>query len=160
MSSAIIDIQCVVASDLSYLIKEMSIVGIQSMATQHFIFKHNNISQNEKSRGVNKWLENNYHGLSLDYGDINYEEIDRIINSFRFKYIYVKGKQKQKIIKQFIPHIDVIDLEELDCPRQAELCVEDHLPFCIFHNDKTYSTQCTFHKIYAMKKWFINNIEL
>jgi hypothetical protein len=156
MSSAILDIQCILSADNKYLIKELSITGIESMATQHYIFKHYDNSQNAKSRSVNKWLERNYHGLSIEYGDIEYKEINKILNSFTFDSIYVKGEQKQSIIKNFIPHINVVNLEDLDCPRQAELC-EDNLPCCIFHKDKHY-TQCTFYKIFVLKKWFNNNI--
>lgn len=157
MSSAIIDIQCNLASNNKYLIKEMSIVGVETMVTQHYIFKHGDHTQNAKSRSVNKWLERNYHGFSIEHGDIEYTEIDKILNSFGFRYIFVKGEQKQNIIKTYIPHVDVIDLEELDCPRLDELCVEKkNLPCCIFHMHKHY-THCTLYKSHVLKKWFLNN---
>lgn len=156
-SAAILDIQCVLNSDNKYMIKELSIVDVDTWASQHYIFKLCNvITQNLKSRNVNKWLENNYHGLSLNYGDIEYKELDRILNSFKFELIYVKGLQKQAIIKEIIPQIDVINLEDLGCPRLDQLCIEDGLPCCVFHKYSN-TKQCSFHKVFALKKWFINN---
>jgi hypothetical protein len=156
MSSAILDIQCVLGVDSKYLIKEMSVIDTETWATQHWIFKHCNNVQNASTRRTNKWLEHNHHGLSIGYGDVEYEEIDRILNSLKFEYIYVKGEQKQKLITEFIPHTVVTNIEDMGCPRLNQLCVEDNLPCCIFHmglNPK----QCTFYKIFALRKWFLNN---
>jgi hypothetical protein len=156
MSSAILDIQCVLGVDSKYLIKEMSVIDTETWATQHWIFKHSNSTQDVNSKRTNKWLQQHYHKLSLDFGDVEYEEIDRILNSLKFKYIYVKGEHKQKIIIEFIPHTIVINLEEIGCPRLNQLCFDNELPCCIFHmglNPK----QCTFYKIFALRKWFVDN---
>jgi len=155
MSSAILDIQCVLGVDSKYLIKELSVIDTETWATQHWIFKHDN-AQNTTSRRTNKWLEQHHHGLSMGYGDVEYEEIDRILSSLKFSYIYVKGAQKQKIIEEFIPHTTIINIEEMGCPRLNQLCIEDNLPCCIFHMNLN-PKQCTFYRIFALRKWFINN---
>lgn len=80
MSSAILDIQCILGVGTEYLIKEMSVIDTETWATQHWIFKHYNNVQNIKSRRTNKWLENNHHGLSIEFGDVEYEELSRILN--------------------------------------------------------------------------------
>ena len=128
MSVAIMDIQCVLELDNKYLIKEMSIVDTETWATQHWIFKHSNLRQDNKSRKTNKWLERNYHKLSLDYGDIEYEEVGRILNTITFNTIYVKGEQKKQLLLDFIPHITVINIEDLSCPRLDQICDEITLP--------------------------------
>jgi len=156
MSSAILDIQCVLRSDNKYLIKEMSIVDTCTWATQHWIFKHSCGTQNGKSRKTNKWLERNFHQMTLEYGDIEYEELDRILNSLKFNHIYVKGEQKQTIITEFIPQVAVVNMEDMDCPRLDQLCNDDTLPCCIFHMDFN-PKHCTFYKVFALRKWFINN---
>ena len=63
MAEAILDIQCIVGADNKYIIKEMSIVDMDSNASQHWIFKNSHINQNAKSRSVNNWLQRHYHGL-------------------------------------------------------------------------------------------------
>ena len=155
MSTAILDIQCVLDTNNKHLIKELSVVDTETWATQHWIFKHSLLTQNVKTRGVNKWLERNYHQIPVEYGDVEYEEIDRILNSLKFGIVYVKGEQKQKIIQEYIPHVSVINIEDLGCPRLDHLCTEDTLPCCIFHRELN-SKQCTFYKIFALRKWFIN----
>lgn len=60
------------------------------------------------------------------------------------------------MIKEFIPHITINNVEKLGCPRPNELCIEYNLPFYIFHMNLN-PKQCTFYKIFALRKWFINN---
>ncbi|KAE9522111.1 hypothetical protein AGLY_017499 [Aphis glycines] len=88
---------------------------------QHFILKHISLKQDAKSRSVNNWLERLQHGLSLEYGDIEYGEIQKIFQSLTFDRIYVKGLQKQKIIEKFMPHATVFNIENLECPRLCQL---------------------------------------
>jgi len=85
MSSAILDMQCLLGMNNTYMIKEMSIVDIESYATQHWIFKNSNLKQDNKSRKTNKWLERNFHQLTIEHGDIEYEEVVRILNAFTSK---------------------------------------------------------------------------
>ncbi|KAE9521279.1 hypothetical protein AGLY_018298 [Aphis glycines] len=93
MSSAILDMQCVLGVKNKYMIKEMSIVDTETWATQHWIFKHANSMQDNKSQKTNKWLERNYHQLAIEYGDIEYEELGKILNSLKFGCIYIKGSE-------------------------------------------------------------------
>lgn len=154
--AAIVDVECILAINNKYLIKELSVIDTTSWATQHWIFKHSGKTQNAKSRSVNRWLERHYHRLSLDYGDVEYDEIGRILNSLKFDRIYVKGEQKQKLISDFIPHVQVMNLEEWGCPQLDQLCSGDEaaiLPLCIFHRDMN-PKHCTFHKVFALRKWF------
>ncbi|KAF0747609.1 Integrase catalytic domain-containing protein, partial [Aphis craccivora] len=63
------------------------------------------IVQHSKSQKTNKWLLHNFHQLSIDYGDIEYEELDRILNSLKFNCIYTKGEQKKQLLIEYIPHV-------------------------------------------------------
>lgn len=161
MSSAIIDVECILATNNRYLIKELSVIDTHSWVTQHWIFKHSTNTQDLKSRNVNRWLEKHYHCLSLDYGDVEFEEIGRILNSLKFDRIFVKGEQKQRLIKEYIPHITVSNLEEWGCPQLDHLCSRDNaltsLPYCIFHKDLN-PKHCTFFKVFAIRKWFTENV--
>ncbi|KAF0702055.1 Uncharacterized protein FWK35_00034960, partial [Aphis craccivora] len=95
ISSAIVDIQCVLGAGNKYMIKEMSVVDTGGWASQHWIFKNSNSKQDNKSRKTNKWLERNYHQLSTEYSDVEYEEVGRILNSLKFDCNYVKSEQQK-----------------------------------------------------------------
>jgi len=191
MASAIIDIQCILGLNFKYLIKEMSILDVNNRGSQHYIFKHNETPCTAKSKAVNMWLYRNYHQLSLGCGDVEYSQIDRILKSLHFKCVYVKGAEKRKIIQDFIPEVDVIDLGvDHDCPRLNQLdrlymsSTDDNYyddntdnnsinyninyshnrvenydlgsPCCIYHMDLD-RTQCTYHRVYALRRWLVNN---
>jgi len=134
----------------------MSIVDTETWSNQHWIFKHTSLKQDAKSRSVNSWLKRLYHGLSPDYGDVEYEEIHNIFQSLKFNRIYVKGLQKQQIINEFMPHATVFNFENLECPRLCQLS-DETLPCCIFHMDFN-PKQCTLNKVFALKKWYVNNV--
>jgi len=168
----------------------MSILDVNNRGSQHYIFKHNQTPCTAKSKAVNMWLYRNYHQLSLGCGDVEYSQIDRILKSLHFKCVYVKGAEKRKIIQDFIPEVDVIDLGvDHDCPRLNQLdrlymsSTDDNYddntnnnsinyninyshnrvenydlgsPCCIYHMDLD-RTQCTYHRVYALRRWLINN---
>lgn len=166
MATAILDIQCILGANSKYLIKEMSIVDINSRASQHWIFKHTQTPYLTKSKVVNMWLYRNYHQLSLDCGDVEYSEIERILKSLNFECIYVKGEEKRMIIQDFIPQVKIIEMgADLECPRLNQLHVktvgnvyrELRLPCCIYHKDLDY-TQCTYNRVFVLLTWFKNNM--
>ncbi|KAL4119474.1 hypothetical protein QTP88_012281 [Uroleucon formosanum] len=138
-----------------YLVEKI-ILDTATWATQHWIFKHSKSMEDNKSRKTNKWLERNYHQLSIEYGDIEYEELDKILNSLKFRCIYVKGEQKKQVLMEYIPHVALINIEDLGCPRLDQICDDETLPCCIFHMEFN-PKQCTFYKVFAIRKWFINN---
>ncbi|KAF0719455.1 Integrase catalytic domain-containing protein [Aphis craccivora] len=141
MSSAILDMQCVLGFSNKYMIKEMSIVDTETWATQHWIFKNSKSMEDNKSCKTNKWLERNYHQLSIEYGDMEYEEL---------------GEQKKQVLMDYIPHVALINIEDLGCPRLDLICDDETLPCCIFHMEFN-PKQCTFYKVFSIRKWFINN---
>lgn len=157
MSTAIIDFHCILGRDNKYMIKEMSIVDVETWATQHWIFKNSKSIQDNKSRKTNKWLERNYHKLSLEYGDVEYEELGRVLNSLKFSFIYVKGDQKKQLLLEYIPHIGIINIDDMGCPPLDQICDEETLPCCIFHMDFN-PKQCSFYKVFSLRKWFVNNL--
>jgi len=145
----------------------MPIVDINSLASQHWIFKHTQTPYSGKSKAVNMWLYRNYHQLSLDYGDAEYSEIDRILKSLNFECIYVKGEEKRAIIQDFIPQVKIIEMgTDLECPRLNQLQHartagnihrELRLPCCMYHKDLDY-TQCTYNRVFVLLTWFKNNM--
>jgi len=151
----------------------MSIVDVHSRASQHWIFKHTQTPYTIKSKAVNMWLFRNYHQLSIDCGDVQYSEIHSILKSLHFECIYVKSEEKRRIIQDFIPEVNVVDMgADLGCPRLNQLyrqsdyvnnnnfnCMKNCkllFPCCIYHMDLDHS-QCTYNRIFALQRWFINN---
>jgi hypothetical protein len=114
--------QFVLGVNNKYMIKEMSIVDIETWATQHWIFKHSKSMEDNKSPKTNKWLGHYYHQLAIEYGDIEYEELSRILNSLKFGCIYVKGEQKKQVLMEYIPHVALINIEDLGCPCLDQIC--------------------------------------
>ncbi|KAL4123304.1 hypothetical protein QTP88_015502 [Uroleucon formosanum] len=99
-----------------YLVEKI-ILDLATWATQHWIFKHSKSMEDNKSRKTNKWLERNYHQLPKEYGDVDYE-VGKILNSLKFQFIYVKGEQKKQVLMEYIiPHVALINIEDLGCPR-------------------------------------------
>lgn len=141
----------------------MSVIDVDGGSCQHWIFKTPHEMQNARSRSVNKWLYRNYHQLSLESGDVGYAEIERILKSLDFTCVYVKGEQKQRLIENYIPDVDIIDLQELGCPRLNQLrdgCnTKSYLTQstrCLYHKNLDFK-HCTFYNVLILKKWFVNN---
>lgn len=164
-NSAVLDIQCVVDAESKYFIKEMSVIDIDGAVIHSWMFKHSAeiLRQNMKSRRVNGWLKRNYHQLSYEDGDVDYREIEKIINSLKFTRIFVKGEQKQNIINSFLSdreNISVIDTADMGCPPLRQLKsvkTGDSSICCIYHKDFD-RTQCTLYKVMVLRKWLVDNI--
>lgn len=167
MTCGIVDVQCILGINNIYYIKELSIMDadLNSCASQHYIVKSPGEYQNARSRSVNNWLFRNYHQLSLDCGDVEYSELERIFNSLTYSCIYVKGEQKQKMIQNYLPNVEIIDLLQLGCPRLNQLCINiNQIPLslassvvcCLYHKNLNY-TKCSYNRIFKLKQWFLNN---
>lgn len=72
----------------------------------------------------------------------------------------MKGEQKQGIIEKFCRHTEVINMEDLGCPRLNQLLNNDtdvsSIPCYLYHSHLNHKS-CTFYKMLVLKKWFINN---
>lgn len=158
MGRLILDMQCVLGSDGKYLIKELSAIDTESCAVQHWIFKYSTtMFQNAKSRSINNWLERHFHKMSLTYGDVECEEIGRILNSLQARNIYVKGEQKKQLLLEYLPGITIINMELMGCPRIDELYPNEEFACCLFHKELNPKL-CTFYKVFTLRKWFLENV--
>lgn len=138
----------------------MSVLGVDAVVVQHWIFKHPPpVMQNAKSRAVNYWLQRNFHQLTFDCGDVEPDEIGKILKSLKFDCLLVKGEHKRKIIGELVPHVEVINMENSGCPR-LELITGTALaggvtPCCTYHMNLN-PKQCTLYKVFALRNWFVN----
>ncbi|XP_043284952.1 uncharacterized protein [Venturia canescens] len=89
-------------------------------------------------KGVNLWLERNYHRLRWSAGDVPYDEVENVLRSVLrdASTVYVKGEQKQRWLEQFgFNARDVVDCPSLrtSC-KLAAACPHHDSPHCALRN--------------------------
>lgn len=151
LSALIVDIQGVVSAasnDHSFLIKEMSVVAMDSTSVYHWMFKHpvNTVGDSK----TNYWLKMYHHGMDTLCGDVEYTELPRIINLMRSEVVYVKGVQKKEVIERYLPGQRVVEMEDLGCPPLKNLHLASE-PCCIRHMNNYRA--CSLYKVFCLKKW-------
>lgn len=103
MSSAIVDAKFVFGNGNEYLIKELCMLAIG------------------KNRRTNRWLQQLYHRIPFEYGDVKYKEAERILNVLDFQTYYVKDLKKLRYLKEILQFASVIDLESFGFPSLIQL---------------------------------------
>lgn len=155
MPSAVVDVQCFVDSSDNFIIKEMTIVDVETLSYQHWIYKPPVTSQLDlKSTRTNQWLSHNYHKLNWKDGYTNYEEIANILDFFGKKYdfIYVKGLQKQLLLKSYLRNKLIINVELLGCPKISDLTNSVPGSWCLYHNGIN-ENMCTVYRGVSIAEW-------
>ena len=148
----IVDVQGIVAADGSFLVKEMTAIAVDTTSFAHWVFKHPKMVKDDTK--TNYWLKKHLHGLDTKIGDVEYEELPRIMKLLRCETIYVKGDVKRRVLEKYIPGQRVVNLEDMECPPLYYLtCIRQ--PCCIRHmnNHKV----CSLYKAVCVKQWFTYN---
>lgn len=161
--SLVLDIHCFFNNSLQYIVKEMAVYDLNHHSGQHWIFKapKNLDIYNAKARRANKWLTANSHGIHWEDGEVNYEDLSRILNRIASSYdiVYVKGQQKILFIESQIGNSicpQFVNVESMGCPKFSillePLCIGYN---CISHNqsDPRY---CTIYKTRAIVRWLLS----
>lgn len=145
----IVDIQGVVAvanPKQSFVVKEMSVVAMDSTSVSHWMFKHPTTAVSDAK--TNRWLQLYHHGMDTACGDVEYTELPKIMKLLRSEVIYVKGGQKKEVIEQYLPGQHVVEMEDLGCPPLKDLYLSSE-PCCIRHMNN-YSA-CSLYKVICLK---------
>lgn len=105
----VVDVQGFKASNNEFVFKEVAIVHLEEDAIPSVFFFKPPFKWNKllpKNKSINHWLELNYHGLAWTSGDISYKELNDIMKLalINAKRVYVKGSEKTKWIRQFVPN--------------------------------------------------------
>lgn len=94
-------------------------------------FKRNMLT--EADLKIIKWSEE-YHGLDWDLGNINLNEIEKIITnmyiSFNKPKIFVKGNQKTRFLKQILGDECIVSIPTASEPKLSKF---KKSPECYFH---------------------------
>lgn len=148
LTSMIVDVQGVVAVDGSFLVKELTAIAVDCTSFAHWLFKHPKIIKGDAK--TNSWLKKHLHGMDTRYGDVEYDELPRIMKLLRCETIYVKGAVKKTVVEKHLPGQQVINMEDLGCPPLNNLsCVTK--PCCIRHMNNP--TACSLYKSICLKHW-------
>lgn len=160
MLSAVIDVQCVVDSDLHMVIKEICIADAQRAThVMHWLVQHPpTFRLSPQSTKVNVWLQTHFHGIRYTDGHIPYSELARVLGAVNSRYtaVYVKGIQKRNLLQRYLPKCTVIDLEAYGCPKCRMLQQQQHV--CPFHSDRAQNKTCAKAQCLALRVWMDENI--
>lgn len=158
VSAAIADFQCFVDCQGGYIIKEFSLLDQRFKSSRHWIFKPpKQCTQTDKSRRTNYWLENYYHNLKWEYGEVEYENMGDIFKFIdcKYEFVFVKGRDKKMFVSQQLHKCSVVNLEDFGCPKIDSLILDERGSHCIVHNYA--KKKCTQYRTEALAGWINNN---
>lgn len=154
----IVDLQGFMRSINDFVPKEISILEVDGNLKPLTFFIKSPCTWKSlpaKFKTMNVWLERNYHGMNWNSGDIPYETAGTIIRTMlqRARTIYVKGFEKLQWLKKMMDlSVEIIDLEDLDCPSLQKL--PKIPPACPHHSyDSKYN--CANANVKSLKEWLI-----
>lgn len=104
----IVDFQAFKKPINSYVIKDMAILNINDGSLQIYTFKppFEWDMLPIKYKVENKWLQNHYIHKNWATGDVEYTELENILNQLsKAKKVYVKGDQKCVWLKNYMNNI-------------------------------------------------------
>ena len=150
----IIDFSAFLSKDYNVIIKELSVCDIDSLSTQHWMFKPpqnqpHSIQCEYTDRTPeyrNQWMTTHYHGLYYTNGDTHYESLASILSKtcHDIQVLFAPTTEKAKVLEEIFNYERVVvSLELMGCP---PLPTEPLLD--IKSNDRV-KTNCLFHEIYA-----------
>ena len=78
-------------------------------------------------RRHNSYVTHNIHGLEWNDGEYGFHHITNILWSMtrQFNILYVKGTEKVKVLQTWMPHLQVLNIEDLGCPNLTKLPLFD-----------------------------------
>lgn len=157
MRIAFVDIQGFIING-SFCPKELTIqIGYKQ---SHFLFTppmpFSNL--NKADQKTAKYLERYVHGIKYSSGDIEYSELDSILETnlqFAADYIYVRGNQKVNFLEEKFDSEDspvIIDVVKFSgTPLSAEKFTNQQNS-CISHNIPRF--KCTKKNVECLQRWF------
>ena len=166
----IVDIQGFRLPINEFIIKELAILPVndnnESARPFNFLFQPpcEWTSISSKYRNINRWLENNLHGITWTSGNVPYTLLKIILTKI-FKNatkIYVKGLEKKNFLKCFVKKsIKIIDLYELKCPPLQYLINESKGSIkCFHHNKNIQNFDCALRNVILLKLWLHKNYKI
>lgn len=151
-------------NDNEFVIKELVVIDIQNRGYTHlhFLPPFERTKLNGIKRRTATWLENHFHGLLWEEGNVKYNlnTIRSVLN--QYSTIYTKGAEKQKFLKSIVD-VKVYDLDifkslipklpirqdekyKIVCPIETGL-------HCVYG-----SMRCALYKAVHLANWLIRSV--
>lgn len=154
-SIALVDVQGFKTDENKFIVKEISVVYNDQL--QHLLILPpcpiHNLSPFDRKQVW--WIEKN-RKICWNEGFIPYTSYLNHVQEFLTdKMIYCKGVEKANWIKSILDHNDVINLEDMGCPKllslYEEFRSESDVFNCIYH-----PSICALKNVTCLKKWCLN----
>ena len=137
-----------------FILKELTILPIKcNQLTKPINFHFQSACQWTcvllKYRNINRWLENNLHGIPSSSGDVLYKMIKVIIENISKNSltIYIKGSEKKNWLKRFTkPSTKIFDMLDLRFPSLQHLKNETKIVVNVFIMLKMYRIVIVHYK--------------
>lgn len=153
----VIDIQCCKDAKSSFVAKEVAVVSIEGNHIAHWLvlppYSAKKLPIN--IRAENKWLRQSLHGLDWEEGFITKTALHANLNQItkNFDKVYVRGKEKKRILEKIILN-EIINLEEdTDNPSFDSLPWNDS--FCLIHSTRMthVAYNCALNYANRLRNW-------
>lgn len=150
-SAVIVDLQGFkLQKNNEFICKEFAVINIESGLCLSRTFKppFSWSKLNRKDKQNVRWLTKNLHNLEWTIGDLPYSEIGTTIQDLldEIDKIYVKGLEKISWLQVYV-NKEIINLEELDCPKLTTFVNSDQA--CTLHTNN-----CATANVNGMFRWF------
>ncbi len=161
--SIILDIQCFKDNSNSFIIKEVSVIELDSgtLLFHHIVcppYERKQLSSDRLRESY--WATKHYHGLEWNKGDIEYNilmsKLEYVFSSCLT--IYVKGTEKREFIKKLCPdYCRVFDLESFGCGSLESLTImyKNESLRCKYHTSSDH--KCALCNTINLRKWYLSN---
>lgn len=159
--AVVMDIQCFKGNENSLIIKEVTIIDVE---TSNLLLHHivcppfSRLSLSPAKLRESLWLTNYFHGLEWSQGDIPYHSmLDKIkVCLSNTSTVYVKGLQKQEFLQNIVPlHCKVQDLESMGCQSLGSLTDLFDIDLVRCKHHKTSDHRCALSVALALRKWYV-----
>lgn len=156
----IIDFTAFLTKDHEVVVKELSVIDIDSLSTRHWMFQppQNQLDlmhsdwTNTSFDYHNKWMSAHYHGLYYANGTELYETMTSALNGIchNIQVLYAPTTEKAKVLEDIFNHERaVISLEQLGCPPVPRNSLFDISSYSEDQSSKKKNRPCLHHEIYA-----------
>jgi hypothetical protein len=178
----VIDFSAFIDKDRQVIVKELSVIDIDSKCTQHWIFlppqdKQQSMLSTWDNNGFeyhNNWMSTHFHGLYYTNGFTPYENLQSVLTNIcrSIHVLFAASTEKARVLEEEIFNFEraVISLELLECPplpRDPLLHLKEEDPEknqnnykkCLFHNIHAPGFYCTEKAVQTLAEWCSENMD-
>ena len=132
----VIDFEGVRDKKSGFIIKELGIATENYTDIVSFQPPNSFNSLSSSEQRSHQWVSKYLHGLAWEKRDYPYSYMHQIVQSIVFRFplskFYAKGTEKTETLKKFLEK-EVVNLEELLCPKIENLRFYKETPVCDLH---------------------------